>query len=125
MSHAGTAAGRLVVPRSVDRVNLFAMVAVLMAQAPDGARTGFRSVDLLMFGTIILIFYFLLIAPARRQRKQHSEMLSNIKSGDKVITSGGIHAKVVGVTDQIVQLRVADGVKIEVDKSAVASRQSG
>ncbi len=111
-------------PPEQDRVNLYAMVTVLLAQASQGARPGFRSIDLIMFGTIALIFYFLLIAPARRQRKQLSEMLSGLKNGDKVVTTGGIHGKVVGVTDQIVQLRIADGVKIEVNKSAVGSKQS-
>ena len=105
-------------------MNLSAMVAILLAQTPDGARSGFRSVDLIMFGTIALIFYFLLIAPARRQRKQQADMLSSLKNGDKVVTTGGIHGKVVGVTDDIVQLRVADGVKIELNKSAIGTRQS-
>ena len=77
-----------------------------------------------MFGTIALIFYFLLIAPARRQRKQAAEMLAGLKNGDKVVTSGGIHGKIVGVTDDIVQLRISDGVKIELNKSAIGTRQS-
>ncbi|MFQ5719930.1 MAG: preprotein translocase subunit YajC [Acidobacteriota bacterium] len=105
-------------------MNLSAIVALLLAQAPEGARPGFPSVDLIMFGTIALIFYFLLIAPARKQRKQQNEMLSQIKNGDKVVTNGGIHGKIAGVTDQIVQLRIADGVKIEINKSAISSRLS-
>ena len=96
----------------------------LLAQAAPAGRPGFRAGDLLMFGSIILIFYFLLIAPARRQRKQHAEMIGSLQNGDKVITTGGIHGKIVGVTDQIVQLRIADGVKIEISKSAVASKQA-
>lgn len=76
----------------------------------------------LPFVLLGLIFYFLLIAPARKKQKQTSEMLANLKNGDKVVTTGGIHGKIVGVTDQIIQLRVADGVKIEVSKSAVAGK---
>ena len=70
------------------------------------------------------VFYFLLIAPARKKQKGQQEMRNNLKAGDKVITNGGIHGTVVGVTDLVIQLRIADQVKIEIAKNAVASLQS-
>ena len=79
--------------------------------------------NFLPFVLIIGIFYFLLIAPARKKQKAHAEMLKNLKNGDKVITQGGIYGTVVGVADQVVQIRIADGVKIEVAKHAVGGLQ--
>lgn len=73
---------------------------------------------------IFVVFYFLLIAPARKKQKRHQEMLQNLKNGDRVITNGGVLATVVGVTDDVVQLRIADQVKIEVAKNAVAAFQN-
>ena len=77
------------------------------------------------FGPVVLvfvIFYFLLIAPARKKQKKHQEMLNEIKAGDRVVTQGGIYGTVAGVSESIVQLRIADQVKIEVDKRSIADR---
>jgi preprotein translocase subunit YajC len=73
---------------------------------------------------IFVVFYFLLIAPARKKQKRHQEMITNLKNGDRVITNGGILGTVVGVSDSVVQLRIADQVKIEVAKNAVAALQN-
>ena len=73
---------------------------------------------------IFVVFYFLLIAPARKKQKKHAEMLDNLKNGDRVVTNGGIYGTVVGLADGVIQLRIADQVKIEVAKSAVSGMQS-
>ena len=78
---------------------------------------------LLMMAMIFAVFYFLLIAPARRKQKQHAEMLTALKNGDRVVTTGGIYGTVVGVSEQTIQLRIADQVKIEIAKNAIADRQ--
>jgi preprotein translocase subunit YajC len=80
-------------------------------------------VQFLPFILIFAVFYFLVFAPMRKKQKSHAEMLQQIKNGDKVVTSGGIHGTVVGVSDEVVQLRIADQVKIDISKSAVASLQ--
>jgi len=72
---------------------------------------------------ILVIFYFLLILPAQRQRKRQQQMLTALKSGDKVVTSGGIYGTIVGLKDDVVQLRIADQVRIEVARSAIAGHQ--
>ncbi len=72
---------------------------------------------------ILVIFYFLLILPAQRRQKKTAEMLSALKSGDKVITNGGIYGTIVGLDNESVQLRVAEQVKIRVARSAIASLQ--
>jgi preprotein translocase subunit YajC len=73
---------------------------------------------------IFVIFYFLLIAPARKKQKAHAAMLGNVKNGDRVITNGGIHGVVVGVTDDLIQVRIADQVKIDLSRSAISAMQN-
>lgn len=72
---------------------------------------------------IVVIFYFMLIRPQQKQQKKHKEMLSALKKGDRVLTSGGIYGTVVGISDaeNIVVLRISDEVKIEVAKGYVVS----
>ncbi len=73
---------------------------------------------------IMVIFYFLMILPAQRRQKKTAQMLKNLKTGDKVITNGGIFGTIVGLEDQAVVLRIADQVKIKVSRSAVAGMQA-
>lgn len=73
---------------------------------------------------MIAIFYFLLIAPMRRQRKQQEQLIETLKPGDRVVTSGGVYGTVVGVKDDRLTLRIADQVKIEITKSSVAGLDS-
>ena len=75
---------------------------------------------ILIFG----VFYFLVFAPMRKKQRKHAEMLHSLKSGQRVVTSGGIHGTVMGVTDDVIQLRIADQVKIDVTKSAVSALQA-
>ncbi len=77
------------------------------------------------FLIVLAIFYFLIILPAQRQRRRHQQMLSALKSGDKVITSGGIYGTVIGIHDEVVQLRIADQVRVEVARSHIAGFQPG
>ncbi len=69
---------------------------------------------------IFAIFYFLLIAPMRKQRRELQRVVDNLQKGDRVVTNGGIHGQVVAVEEGIVLLKVADNVKLKVSKSAVA-----
>jgi preprotein translocase subunit YajC len=69
---------------------------------------------------IFVIFYMLVIAPARRKAKAHAKTLESLKPGDRVLTSGGLYGTVVGVDDTKVQLRIADQVKVEVAKHAIS-----
>ena len=67
---------------------------------------------------MMVVFYLVLIRPQQKKAKQHAELLKNIRTGDKVTTSGGLVGVVVGVKDRTVSLRSAD-TKVEVLKSAV------
>jgi preprotein translocase subunit YajC len=77
----------------------------------------------LIFLAIGLIFYFIVFLPNKKRQKALQDMLSNLKNGDKVITSGGIFGVVAGIKDDRIQLKVADQVKIEISKSAIVSKQ--
>jgi preprotein translocase subunit YajC len=72
---------------------------------------------------IMGIFYFLLIMPAQRRQKKTQAMLSELKNGDKVVTTGGLFGTIVGLEGDSIQLRIADQVKVKVLRSAVASLQ--
>ena len=72
---------------------------------------------------IFAIFYFLLIRPARNKQRQVQRMLDSLKNGDKVVTSGGLMGTVVGMDKGIVQLRIADKVKVDVTKSSIVGLQ--
>ena len=96
---------------------------ILAMAPPGGENQGNPLIQFMPLILIFVVFYFLLIAPARKKQKKHAEMVQNLKSGQKVITNGGIHAIVVGVTDTVIQIRIADQVKIEIAKNAVAALQ--
>ena len=71
---------------------------------------------------IFAIFYFLLIMPQQRRQKKWQEMLSQLKTGDKVVTSGGLHGTIVSIKDDFVQLRVPpDNLRLEVSRGSVLS----
>lgn len=93
---------------------------IAMGPAQEGAQPSLIS-TLMLPAMLFAIFYFLLIRPAKQKQKQHQQMIQELKAGDKVVTTGGIHGTVVGIADQIVQVRIADQVKIEISKQAVAA----
>lgn len=72
---------------------------------------------------LIGIFYVLLIMPAQRRQKRTQSMLSALKTGDKVVTSGGLYGTIVALDGDAVQLRIADQVKVKVARSAVSGLQ--
>lgn len=69
---------------------------------------------------MLLIFYFLLYRPQKNAQKQREAMLNSLKVGNRVITIGGIYGTIVGITDEIVQLRIADNVEIEIARGSVS-----
>jgi preprotein translocase subunit YajC len=70
---------------------------------------------------IAVIFYFLLIRPQQKQRKEQQALVAALKVGDKVVTSSGIYGLISSVKESTVMLKIADNVKIEIDKAAVSS----
>ena len=93
-----------------------------MAAAPaSAAAPADGSFSLIMIGAIFVLFYFMLIRPQNKRAKDHRELISKIKKGDEVITSGGILAKVSSVDDQYIKLAIAEGIEISLQRNAVSA----
>ena len=73
---------------------------------------------------VFLVFYFLIIRPQQKTRKDHGTLLKNLEKNDEVITSSGIYGTIVGIKDDTILLRIADNVKIEIQKSAIANKKN-
>ena len=94
---------------------------LLFAQpAANGAKGGGGYSMLIFLGLMILVFYFFMIRPQQKKQKQIKEFRENIKRGDKIITIGGIHGKIVDVQDATFTVEISDNVKITIEKAAVA-----
>lgn len=70
---------------------------------------------------LFIIFYFLLIRPQQKRQKDHANMLAKLEKNDEVITAGGVHATVISVGDKTATIRIAENVKVEVEKSAITT----
>jgi len=79
---------------------------------------------LLPFVFVFVIFYFLIIRPQGKKLKEHDKFVNDLKRGDAVITNSGILGTIDGITDQIVNLEIASGVKLKVLKKQIAGLQS-
>ena len=77
--------------------------------------------SLLPFLLIIVVFYFLILRPQQKRQKDRAKLLEGVKKGDKIITSGGIHGTVEGMEDSAVLVKIADNVKVKMDKAAIAT----
>ncbi len=98
------------------------MFAVLSFWYQTGGGGSIFSSPILPFLLIFVIFYFLLFLPSQRRQKQQKEMLANLKTGDRVVTTGGIRGTIVGLKDDYIHLRVPpQDIRLEVARSAVAS----
>lgn len=96
-----------------------------MAQPPASGQQGNPITAFLPLILIFVIFYFLLIRPQQKKQKDVQKMLSEIQKGDKIITTGGIHGIVANVKDDVVSVKIAENVKIDVSRSCIASVRRG
>ena len=94
-----------------------------LAQTDAAPGGGFLGNPLVMMGLLIVMFYFLLIRPQQRQRKEMATRIASLQTGDKVVTTAGIHGLVHNVKDTTVVVKVAEGTMLEFDKPAIASVQ--
>ena len=93
-------------------------LAYAAAQAPGGG-AGSVVTQLVFFAAIFAIFYFLLIRPQQKQKREREDMLRAVKRGDRVVTSGGLHGTVASLDDQTVTVRVTEQVRLVFDRSAI------
>ena len=92
------------------------------AQAAPGGTEGGGTITSFVLPMVfmVVIFYFLLIRPQQKKAKEHKALLDNLKRGDRIITSGGIIGTIVNIDDQIVNLEVADKVRIDLGRPYIA-----
>lgn len=95
-------------------------IFAMMPADPSGAGPSPFSMLLPILG-MLLIFYFLMIRPQQKRQKEVQKMLKELKRGDRVVTASGLYGVVTGVKDDVVVLKIADNVKVEMMKSAVTA----
>ena len=94
---------------------------LVFAMASPGQAPGWTS--FIPFAFILAIFYFLILQPMKRRQKKIEEFQESLKVGDKIVTTGGLYGKVTRVTDKTLQLEIADRVRVEISRAAVAGYQ--
>jgi preprotein translocase subunit YajC len=101
-----------------------AFLGVILLQAGNAPPGQGSPLGMLMpIGAIFLIFYFLLIRPQQKKQKETEDMIKTVAKGDSVVTSGGMHGKVTGATDDVLTLEIAalkgERVRVKVDRNRV------
>jgi len=97
-----------------------------LAYALGGGGTGGSGGQGGGFGTFVplilmfAIFYFLLIRPQQKKAKAHKQLLTSLKKGDRVISSGGLHGVITGITDDAVTMEIAPKVRVKVSRASIS-----
>ncbi len=99
------------------------MLYVFLAQTPSaGQATPGGGIGFFVpFIFIFIIMYFVMFRPQKKRQEQQQKLIASLKTGDRVVTNGGIHGLISNVKDTTVIVKVADNVKIEMEKSAVTA----
>ena len=100
------------------------LILVLLMSQPGNGGEGSGFFGLLPFILIFLVFYMLLIRPQMKQSKKKQSMIKELRKGDRIVTVGGIHGTIEGIKDKddVLIVKIADNVKVNVSRSAVASQ---
>ena len=87
--------------------------------AGEGAGSSQGIMSILPLIMIFGVFYFLLIRPQQKKAKEHQGFLGALKKGDTVVTSGGIHGVITGLTDSVVTVEIADKIRVKVSRQYI------
>jgi preprotein translocase subunit YajC len=90
-----------------------------MASQQDGSLL----LQFLPFAMILAIFYLMVLMPMRKRQKKVQDFQAGLKVGDKVVTTGGIYGQITRITDQVVQLQIAQNVRIDIARAAIGGLQ--
>ncbi|MCX6545462.1 MAG: preprotein translocase subunit YajC [Acidobacteria bacterium] len=96
------------------------LVLSMAAPAESGANPW---VQLIPFALVLAIFYFLILLPMQRKQKKVQQFLNALKVGDRIVTTSGIYGQITRLADKSVQVQIADKVRIDISKAAVAGYQ--
>lgn len=101
-------------------MQLFTLLAFFQEGEPSGPPGWYQMIP---FVFLALIFYFLVLRPQMKQQKDHQKLVSDLKKGDKIVTSGGIWGEIDEVDPQSIRLKVNDKTKIRISRSSVSGMQ--
>ena len=96
-------------------------IAYAMGQGGAGAEGGGGFASFIPLILMFAIFYFLLIRPQQKKTKEHREMVSNLKKGDRIVTGGGLFARVTGLDENTLTVELADKVRVKMQRASVAT----
>lgn len=100
------------------------MTFLAQATAPEGGMFSLSS-PFIMFGAIILIFYFMIIRPQQKRMKQQQALINSVKRGDRVVLSNGMHGSVHEVEERTVLVEIARNTVVKFEKASIQSVNSG
>jgi preprotein translocase subunit YajC len=92
-----------------------------LAQAPASPGAGSGLFGILPFVLVFVIMYYVILRPQMKRQKEQARLVSALKTGDRVVTASGIHGLISNVKDTTVIVKVADNVKIEMEKTSVTN----
>lgn len=92
----------------------------MAANAPVGGQPD-GTFSLIMIVAIFVLFYFMLIRPQNKRAKEHRDMVSKLKKGDEIVTSGGILAKVISLDEQYLKISPAEGIEFSLQRGSVSA----
>ena len=90
-----------------------------LAAAPEGQANPITSLLPLVF--IFVVFYFLLIRPQSKKAKAHKQMVETLAKGDEIVTNGGLLGKLLKVGDNFVEVELAEGMTVKLQRNAIAN----
>ena len=90
-------------------------------QLAEAASSTNQYSGIIMMVLMFAVFYFLLIRPQQKRAKEHKALIEDLKTGDDVVTAGGVHGKVAALEADIITVEIATGVKIKVNRSSIAA----
>ena len=96
--------------------------SLLLAQTPAASPgAGSSLISMLPFVFIFVIMYYVMLRPQMRRQKEQAKLVSSLKTGDRVVTTSGIHGLISNVKETTVIVKVADNVKLEMEKTSVTN----
>ncbi len=99
------------------------MINIAYAMGQGGAAAGQGAggfTSLIPIVLMFVIFYFLLIRPQQKKAKEHREMISQVRKGDRIVTSGGLHGRVTAVSDATLTVEIADKVRVKIARGNIS-----
>lgn len=98
-------------------------LSIIAMAPPSGESSGSGGMlqPLIFMGVIFFIFYFMMIRPQKKRQTERQKLLDAMKKGDKVITAGGIHGKIVALEDKTVLIEISDNMKVKVEKASIGT----